>query len=118
MTTKKNSSAIRDEFHDLATKIYEQKQEEAGLPVPRLTVSLRTDMELVAQLDELADRLDMTRQACALMILEQGLLDAIGGYLDVFPENAPDFWEGSQQRFADFRAKQMEKFNKREGGDA
>ena len=119
MNIKKTSSNIRDDFKHIATDVYNQKQEEAGFPVARMTVSLRADMELVAHVDELAERLNTTRQAVILQILENGVYDAIGGYIDIFGEHAGhELWEGANQRFADFRNKQMDKFNKNEGDDA
>lgn len=117
MKPEKTSSEIRDEFSHIAHFVYEEKQEAAGLPVAKMQVSLRADMELVAQVDELAERLNMNRQACILKILKTGITDAIGGYIEVFgPEAAHEFWEASEHRLHEFRTKQCEKFNK-EGGE-
>jgi len=117
MTIKKNTSNIRDEFSSIAEHVYQEKQEEAGFPSPRMPVSIRADMELIANVDELADRLNLTRQACLIKILEEGVMDAVGGYLDVFGEDVSvDFWEKSNQRLLEFRTRQLEKFNKSEGG--
>jgi len=112
MTKPKYSNDLRNEFANIANHVLEEEQEAAGIPGPRMTVSIRADMEMVANIDELAERLNMTRQACITTILDHGVLDAVGGYLDAYgSDRMNEFQEAVHTRFLDFRNKQMDKFN-------
>jgi hypothetical protein len=105
-------SEIREEFADISRRVYEEQQQESGQPGPVMTISLRADMEMVARVDELAERLNMTRQACILTMLKGGFDDAIGGYLDAFGKDAiHEFEEAVHARLVELREKQMKKFN-------
>lgn len=105
-----NSSETITVFEAITHKTLEDNDAEASVEPSRITVSFRTDVYLVGQIDELANRLNMTRSAAMNQILESGVQDAVNGYLNVVGrDKAQEFFQASADRSSELREKERSK---------
>lgn len=94
-------SELRNHFAHWANEIIEQEQTAQGIS-PRQTVTLRLPFQVVAEVDAVASRYGVTRQAIITEILENSLPDVIGGMLDGFGKDEyEDFSEKVRERNAE-----------------
>lgn len=97
-------------FESITQKVLEDEDKEASVEVSRISVSFRTDVHQVGQIDELANRLNMTRAAMINQILDSGISDAIAGYLNVVGrDKAQDFFQAAADRSAELQDKERSK---------
>jgi len=104
----KHSSDIRDHFKCLGDEVIENDQLDSGA-LEKTVISLRITLNRLSQIDVLAEKFSMNRQAFILKILEYGVEDALGGAMDSFGK---DYWsehhEKIQQRYAELAEKLKE----------
>lgn len=104
------SSETVSVFEAITQKTLEDYEMESSIEPSRITVSFRTDVYLVGQIDELANRLNMTRSAALNQILDSGVQDAVNGYLNVVGrDKAQEFAQAATDRAAELQQKERSK---------
>jgi hypothetical protein len=99
-------------FESITSKHLEDFDVEASREPTRITVSFRTDVYLVGQIDELANRLNMTRSAALNQILDSGVADALNGYFNVVGrdgDQVKNFHQAATDRSAELVEKERSK---------
>jgi len=76
-------SELRQHFGYMANEIVEQDQLESGA-MDKVVTSIRVPVNLLAEIDVVANRFGMTRQSLIVEILKNSMIDVIGGGVDGF----------------------------------